>query len=177
MMKMKEEKLEYFQNDDFQMVQLEYSSSNLATCIVLPTGNNIDTFISDILDINIISNAARKFKKETVDLSLPRFNIESSLKLNNTMKALGVNKAFAGGDFTNMTCEGGLSIGSVIHKAFLSVNENGTEAGVINYGEMFFCLPKIYKVNCIKPFLFLIYNKNDYNNLLYIAKIEQVNSI
>ena len=140
MMKMKEEKLEYFQNDDFQMIQLEYSSSNLATCIVLPTGNNIDTFISDILDINIISNAARKFKKETVDLSLPRFNVESSLKLNNTMKALGVNKAFAGGDFTNMTCEGGLSIGSVIHKAFLSVNENGTEAGVINYGEMFFCL-------------------------------------
>ena len=67
------------------------------------------------------------------------------------MKALGVNKAFAGGDFTNMTCEGGLSIGSVIHKAFLSVNENGTEAGAINYGEMFFCLPKIYKVNCIKP--------------------------
>ena len=64
MMKMKEEKLEYFQNDDFQMVQLEYSSSNLATCIVLPTGNNIDTFISDILDINIISNAARKFKRK-----------------------------------------------------------------------------------------------------------------
>ena len=63
-------------------------------------------------------------------LSLPRFKTESSFALADPLKVLGMTDAFAAdkADFSGMTGKRDFFIGAVVHKSFVSVDENGTEA-------------------------------------------------
>lgn len=68
---------------------------------------------------------------QEVKVSLPRFRVESSMDLDQQLQLLGMQRAFSRdeADFSNMSDDPeGLYIGSVIHKAFVDVNEQGTEA-------------------------------------------------
>ncbi len=63
-----------------------------------------------------------------VALSLPRFRIEHGFSLNDALAALGMRRAFADADFSGMVAGGGVFISEVLHKAFVDVDEQGTEA-------------------------------------------------
>jgi serpin B len=64
-----------------------------------------------------------------VTLTLPRFGYESMFSLRDILTGLGMPRAFSDkADFTGMNGEGGLYIQDVLHKAFVSVDEKGTEA-------------------------------------------------
>jgi len=64
-----------------------------------------------------------------VDLSLPRFRVDASFMLKDTLEALGVRLAFTSkADFSGITGEEPLSISAVVHKAYIDVGEEGTEA-------------------------------------------------
>jgi serpin B len=65
-----------------------------------------------------------------VNLSLPRFDIESRTELTSLMQALGMNLAFEPGtaDFSAMTAQEQLFVGFIVHQANITVDEEGTEA-------------------------------------------------
>lgn len=125
-------RLTWHRGDGCQAVLLPYRGGSLAMALVLPDGP-LSEFtgrlagaggIGAVLD-GLLSSGAETL----VDLSLPRFRIDAGFMLNDTLQALGVHAAFSrGADFTGIATGEPLYIGVVVHKAFIDVGEEGTEA-------------------------------------------------
>ena len=103
-----------------------------------------------------------------VNVSLPKFNIESEFDLNKTLNNLGVKEAFtSAADFSGITSKEKLYISQVVHKANITIDENGTEAAaataVLMRKTAFMNYTDDFKAN--KPFLFIL--RNNENNLIY----------
>ena len=95
-----------------------------------------------------------------VDVALPRFKMTAELELSSTLSALGMPLAFDDkkADFTGITRAEPLFISQVRHKAFVEVNEEGTEAaaatGVVMTTRSAPALPQVFRAD--HPFVFLI---------------------
>jgi len=120
---------EYLKEKSFTMVSLPYVDRDLRMFILLPNkGVDIDKLQSELNQTNW-----RKWKNaaQTVDvhLSMPRFRIEYSAELKDVLQSMGMSDAFsvARANFSPM-CKEPTFIGSVIHKAYMDVTEQGTEA-------------------------------------------------
>ena len=123
--------LGYHRGDGYQAVLLPYRGGSLAMAAVLPDGPlteftgqlGADGGIGGIL-AGLLSDGA----EQTVDLSLPRFRITAGFMLADTLKALGVRTAFTdAADFSGIS-DTPLRISAVVHKAYIDVGEEGTEA-------------------------------------------------
>jgi serpin B len=113
---------DYKRGDGYQAVLLPYADSPLAMAIVLPDGPlaGLEPDISGLLD---------GMSRRQVVLALPRFRLETGFGLIPPLERLGITSAFTGGaDFTGITTEEQVYIGAVAHKAFIDVDEHGTEA-------------------------------------------------
>ena len=70
-----------------------------------------------------------KFRKQKVIVSIPKFKTTAEFELAKTLEAMGMKDAFGGAaDFSGMNGKKDLFISAVVHKAFVDVNEEGTEA-------------------------------------------------
>jgi len=90
---------------------------------------------------------------------MPKFEFESEFNLNDALKAMGMPEAFSGSaDFSGITDKADLIISDVIHKAFVSVDEEGTEAAAataVIFRETSMPI-EIADVNINNSFIFLI---------------------
>lgn len=115
----------YAEAAGFQALELPYVGNELSLVVLLPKER--DGLAKVERDVASIS--ALKFGPREVDVTLPRFKMSSGFELKDTLSALGMPLAFTGGaDFSGMNGRGGLAISAVLHKAFVDVNEEGTEA-------------------------------------------------
>jgi len=110
-----------------------------------------------------------------VAVTFPRFTFSSSFSLNKTLAAMGMPAAFDGGkaDFSGMTAAERLVISDVIHKAFVAVDEEGTEAAAATAVMMSRTAaplqePKVFKAD--RPFVFLI-RHNATKEILFMGRI------
>ena len=96
--------------------------------------------------------------KRQVDINMPKYKFESEFSLVDPLTDMGMGIAFSGdADFSGINGTGGLAIQDVIHKAFVSVNEAGTEAAAataVIVGET--SAPEPAAITFDKPFLFFI---------------------
>lgn len=122
-------KLQYTATDDLQAVELPYSGHRLSIVVLLPKeGRTIDA-VEQSLDASKLQALVGTFADYLVDLSLPKFKFTSQASLSNTLSTMGMPDAFSSAaDFSGMTSSERLGISEVIHKAFIDVNEEGTEA-------------------------------------------------
>ena len=99
------------------------------------------------------------------EMILPRFKLEYEVKLNDTLKALGMGIAFGGGaDFSGMGPQ--LFISEVRHKTIIEVNEEGTEAAAVTAVFGIESAPPVFRVD--RPFFFAIYD-NRTQTLLFMG--------
>jgi len=103
-------------------------------------------------------------------VQLPRLRLESTFSLGDTLAAMGMPLAFSRqADFSGMTGTRDLSIGFVVHKAFVEVNEEGTEAAAATaVGMRTTSMPPMFEAN--HPFLFLI-RENSSGTILFIGRV------
>jgi serpin B len=157
--------LAWHRGDGYQAVLLPYRGGSLAMALVLPDGP-LSEFagqlpgaggVGALLDGLLSAGADAR-----VDLSLPRFRVDAGFMLKDTLQALGIRAAFTGdADFTGITTTEPLHIGAVVHKAFIDVGEEGTEAAAAT-GTTFQTLALVRKpqpdVTLVfdRPFLFAI---------------------
>jgi serpin B len=93
-----------------------------------------------------------------VDVSLPRFRIEARFEVHKVLPAMGMPAAFGNkADFSGINGKRDLFISAVIHKAFVDVNEEGTEAAAATAVEMARGVPEpVATFRADHPFVFLI---------------------
>lgn len=173
----------YAKGDGYQSVDLPYASHELSMTIMLPDLGRFGEF-EDSLDAALASRIIEALGHRTVNLDMPRFEFDSQFQLAETLKAMGMPDAFdsSASDFSGMdgkSCLAGdqacLYIGDIIHKAFVSVDEEGTEAAAATAVEMAAAsasLPTI-SVTIDRPFIFLIRDRAT-NTILFVGRVEKI---
>ena len=119
----------YALRDGYRALELPYENGNVSMLIILPDEGQFQA-VEQALDPAMIEDILGNLTYGPVTLSLPRFTYDSAFSLNDALQALGMTDAFNPdrADFSGMDGNRDLFIGSVLHKAFVSVDENGTEA-------------------------------------------------
>jgi serpin B len=164
----------YYENDIFQAVELPYGEGRLRMCIFLPNqGISLKTFYERLNVENWKKwmnqlNNYQGDRSEGILIGLPRLNLEYSIELKDTLKALGMEEAFGdSADFSAMT-PSRLWIDKVKHKSFVEVNEEGTEAAAVTQVGGTRGGGRMMLVN--RPFFFAI-RDNQTNTILFMGSI------
>jgi serine protease inhibitor len=164
----------YFFNDDFQAVDLPYGDADFSMTIFLPNPKvDINSLIAQFTPENL-SYWLGSFSSDSGDIFIPKFKLEYELGLNQVLKTMGMEIAFDPyhADFTKMYKGGGVWIDTVIHKTFVEVNEEGTEAAAVTVVVMTDSArePSGFHMRVDRPFMFLI-RENKSQTILFIGKI------
>jgi len=119
----------YFQGLGFQAVDLPYADGGMSMLVVVPDPGQFDT-VQGALTPDLLAQINTGLAPAEVTLGMPKFTIAVPLdSLGKTLAGMGMPDAFStGADFSGMDGAHDLSIADVIHKAYVSVDENGTEA-------------------------------------------------
>ena len=115
-----------------------------------------------------------QMRPRKVSVALPRFKVTSSFSLADVLKAMGMTDAFStDADFSGMTGAKDLFLSAVIHKAFVDVNEQGTEAAAATAAVMNLTAAMPQPVPVFRadhPFLFLI-RDNRTGSILFMGRV------
>jgi len=156
----------YAETEDLQVLSLPYRANQLDMIVLLPRANDGLGKLEKQLNATNLAEWTKALKTEDVRVTLPKWKFESSFTLKKTLEAMGMKLAFVwpGADFTAMSPTGELYISEAIHKAFVAVDEEGTEAAAATAVMMAAGAapmrpkePKVFTAD--HPFVFLIRHK------------------
>ena len=146
------------QETAFDAVELPYIGRELSMVVVLPADmrafeNSLDTQTLE----GIVAKLAPS-PSSLVQLTMPRFRIESDLQLRTFFESLGMSDLFsaARADLSMISSEPGFHLDEVLHKTFIEVDEEGTEAAAVTMPVVMSLEPKVIEITLDRPFLFLI---------------------
>jgi len=162
----------YGEGDGYQAVELPYDGGELSMVILLPTAGYFASF-EDLLDAQWLDEIIGRLERREVALTMPKFEFESDFMLGETLAAMGMPDAFLWevADFSGMTGNRDLFIADVIHKAFVSVDEAGTEAAAATALVMPTAMPpgELVEVTVDRPFVFLIHDRT--GTVLFVGRV------
>ena len=176
----------YAKGEGYQAVDLPYDGTELSMTILLPDAGHFREF-EESVDAALVSRVLGDVQGKLVALTIPKFEFESQFRLAETLKTMGMPNAFDDklSDFSSMngnSCFAGddpcLYIKDVIHKAFVSVGEAGTEAAAATAVMMAVPTsagppPQPIRVTVDRPFIFLIRDRTT-DAILFVGRIEDL---
>jgi len=146
---------------DLQVLEMDYKGDALSMVVLLPKKADGLAPLEQSLAQGKLDEYVLGLKAAEVDLLLPRFKMEWKAELQEPLGKMGMPLAFSGADFSGMTGrKGDICISKVIHKAFVDVNEEGTEAAAataVIMGRGMPAQPIVFRAD--HPFIFLIRDK------------------
>jgi serpin B len=162
--------------DGLQVLELPYGDDSLSMLVLLPQRVDGLTELEGKLNLDRLKKWTAALQSEQVIVYLPQFKSTSQFELSSTLRSMGMVSAFdrATADFTGMTGQRDLYISAVIHKAFVDVNEEGTEAaaatGVIMPPRAAVepRKPPVFRAD--HPFVFLI-RDNRNGSILFLGRV------
>ncbi len=152
------ERMGYADGEGYQVVERAYVGGQMAMDIILPDAGEFAA-IEAAMDAEWLESVLASLQGQQVALSMPRFEFESEVGLTQVLQAMGMPTAFSdGADFSGMDGTRDLFISDVLHKAFVSVDEAGTEAAAATAVIMSLtAMPdEPISVSIDRPFIFLI---------------------
>ena len=167
----------YAEDDQMQVLELPYGKNNLAMRIFLPKKADGLAGFEKSLTAQRLAELTGKLRYADVKVWLPRFTMESQFSLADVLKAMGMKLAFDPdhADFKGMTSTEQVFISAVIHKAFVNVDEEGTEAAaatavIMAPTAMPMQPPKPKEFKADHPFLFEIVHQKS-GATLFIGRV------
>jgi serpin B len=111
-------------------LEIPYKSQDLSMIIFLPNDRSgLAGLEQSLTDTNAQQWLSHLLPATKVIVTIPKFKMTQQFELGATLSAMGMPQAFAGSaDFSGMTGKRDFAISEVIHKAYVDVNEEGTEA-------------------------------------------------
>ena len=160
----------YARGTGYQAVELLYDGSEISMVILLPDKGNFDPF-ENSLNAELVSRISKNLSHNRIELTMPSFEFEAQFKLGETLKKMGMSDAFNPqlADFSGMDGTKSLSISDAFHKAFVLVNENGTEAAAAT-GVVIGVTSVPPRVAVDRPFIFLIRDIAT-NTTLFVGRV------
>lgn len=174
MMTLREE-FGYADLDSLQILEMPYVGKGLSMVVLLPRKVDGMRELEGDLTPEKLKEWRSVLRRKEVVVFLPRFKMTSMFRLDETLAALGMRDAFspARADFSGMDGrKGWLYIGVVLHKAFVEVNEEGTEAAAATaVGMRATAMPAPPpEFRADRPFLFLIVEKET-GSILFMGRV------
>jgi serpin B len=165
----------YAERDDLQILEMPYSGHDLSMIVLLPREiDGLAGLEEKLPPANLARWTDRLWSTEVVVL-LPKFRLTFALPLNGVLQDMGMVDAFAldRANFSGMDGTRELYIGAVLHKAFVEVNEEGTEAAAATAVIMVASAalpqpPPLFRAD--HPFLFLI-RENSTGSILFWGRV------
>jgi len=149
----------YTSGDGYQAVELPYAGGTAAMDILVPDEGKFQEFESS-LNADKLSEILKAMQPAAVELGLPKFKFSNEFSLPGQLAALGMTDAFDLNlaDFSGMTGNRDLYISDVVHKAFVAVDEKGTEAAAATAVIMQMKMAPTSKIvlTIDRPFIFVI---------------------
>ena len=164
----------YWENDWLQIMEMPYKEESLSLIVLLPKEKTGITDLEQKLNFENMMAWQSRLRKRKVIVFFPKFKIESQFSLAQTLALMGMPDAFDPelADFSAMVGQKELYISAVIHKAFLEVNEEGSEAaaatGVVVGVTSIAPSPPIFKAD--HPFVFFI-RDNKSQSILFLGRV------
>jgi serpin B len=164
----------YSEGSGYQAVELPYDGQELSMVIILPRSDSYRAFES-ALNSQQVNSIIQNLKSGRVNLSMPRFTFESRFSLKKALGDMGMKTAFSpsDADFSGMDGAKDLFIQDVIHKAFVAVDEAGTEAAAVSavmMGVTSAPAEQPKEITLDHPFIFLI-RDNQTNSILFLGRV------
>jgi serpin B len=160
----------YTDGEGYQAVELPYDGEELSMVIVLPEAGNFEAF-EEGLQVPQVCDIINSLRPSGVTLTMPQFEFDSEFSLKNTLEDMGMPSAFGAADFSGMTGTRDLYIRDVLHKAFVSVDEAGTEAAAATAVAMEEEAPEPrVEVTIDRPFIFLI-RDIETGTILFVGRV------
>jgi serpin B len=171
----------YFKGDTFEALELPYEGhdlsmiGDLSMTVLLPNkADGLPAFEKRLTAANL-TQWLGKLSDHRVDVTLPRFKLTSEFMLKDVLSKMGMSIAFDSdkADFNGMTTRERLFISHVVHKAFVDVNEAGTEAAastatVIENTSA--SAPPLATFRADHPFVYLI-RDNRTGSILFLGRV------
>lgn len=161
--------------DGLQVLELPYQGETLSMVILIPEQSDGLAALEQQLTPDHLQQwlvAAQEYPMMmdggAVSVWLPKFKLTSTFELKDTLSAMGMPQAFTNADFSGMNGQRDLVISQVIHKAFVEVNEQGTEAAAATA----VVTTRGGTQNCRidRPFVFLIRDR-DSGSILFLGRV------
>ena len=164
----------YAQDNYAKYLDMPYGNKAFSMTIILPNEEKTTADVLNFLTPANWNNALSAMTKSEVMVKIPRFKVENKFKLNSVLKSMGMSLAFSDfADFSNISVQS-LMISEVLHKTYVVVNEEGTEAAAVtSVGMMTTSMPVVKEFIVNKPFLYVIREKST-GVILFIGKMGNV---
>lgn len=163
----------YAQNTVCQILELQYKGGQLSMLVLLPVKKDGLASLESALSADKLSEWCGTMETREVKVFLPKFTMTSEFSLKQTLAAMGMAEPFSNtADFSGMSDRKDLQISEVVHKAFVEVNEKGTEAAAATAVMMrAYAAPptEIVEFKADHPFVFII-RETGTNAILFIGR-------
>jgi serpin B len=172
---------QYFRGPDFQALELTYKSNELSMIVLLPDSpDGLPALEKSLTAANLTKWNSSLAYQATIIVTFPRFKVSQQFELSSALESLGMKQAFHGGnaDFSGITGDKSFFISAAIHKAYIDVDETGTEAAAATAVIMTTATamrpmappppPIIFRAD--HPFLFLI-RDNSSGAILFLGRL------
>lgn len=165
----------HFQDGTVEAGELAYGNGAFAMTILLPPrGTSVDALAASLTPARWNAIVTGLAPRSGWMLALPRFTVSWSRELKDDLMALGMTDAFVPdrADLSGMSAQDDLYVGFVMHKTFIKVDEEGTEAAAVtNTGIRVTSMPPGFYVN--RPFVFAIRERLS-GTILFVGKIARI---
>jgi serpin B len=173
-----QDEFSYAENNRLQLLVLPYGKKQLHMVLVLPRAKDGLARLEDSLNPTNLAGWITQARQMEVKVAIPKFKISSTTVLSEALQNLGMKDAFDGeqADFSGMDGKvHWLNLSAVLHRAFIEVNEHGTEAAAIAaiFGRWLGRLsvePPEFRAD--RPFLFLI-RESTTGSLLFMGRVSE----
>ncbi|MFO0527040.1 MAG: serpin family protein [Planctomycetota bacterium] len=172
-----EKSFPYAEDELAQVIDLPYKSGGLSMVVILPKDKGGLSELEQQLTNERLSGWMKQLEPQSTMVFFPKFKLETQFSLAAALKKLGMPRAFdSRAEFGGMSTEAPLNISDVVHKAFVEVDEQGTEAaaatGVImaTRAAPIQREPKVFRAD--HPFLFLIRHRES-GAVLFAGRLSQ----
>lgn len=163
-------KFNYAEADEVQILEMKYQGEKISMLVLLPRSDIY--YLDSILTEEKLQEWRSKLTSETVFIYMPKYTFETSYSLTDYLKNMGMNLPFTdGADFSGMDGTKMLRISDVLHKAYIDVYEEGTEAAAATAVIM---VEKSARRNlefrADHPFIFIIQD-TETGNILFLGRV------
>ena len=169
----------YGETENLQLLEMPYArrrGKKLSMLVILPKDDNLMT-AENFLSYQNLSDIRKSLSSRSVKVYFPKFRLETEYRLVATLGTMGMPTAFSSAaDFSGMNSTRNLFISNLIHKAFVDVNEKGTEAAAsTGFGMVLSAEPlRSLVFRADHPFIFIIQDTES-GNILFMGRVTDPN--